>query len=50
VVTPTRRGFGTTLLKATFGDVRLDYAPEGLMCEIDVPLANPETAPAAIPA
>jgi two-component sensor histidine kinase len=50
VVTPTRHGFGTTLLKATFGDVRLDYAPEGLMCEIDVPLANPETAPAAIPA
>ena len=42
MVTPTRRGFGTTLLTATFGEVRFDYAPEGLMCEIDLPLANPE--------
>lgn len=42
VVAPTRRGFGTTLLKATFGDVRFDYAPEGLMCEIDVALGNPD--------
>jgi two-component sensor histidine kinase len=40
VVAPSRRGFGTTLLKATFGDVRLDYAPEGLMCDIDLPLGN----------
>jgi two-component sensor histidine kinase len=48
VVAPTRRGFGTTLLKATFGEVRFDYAPEGLMCEIDVPLANPEPIPASL--
>jgi two-component sensor histidine kinase len=48
VVTPSRRGFGTTLLKATFGDVRLDYAPEGLMCEIDVPLGNPEPLEASL--
>jgi two-component sensor histidine kinase len=48
VVAPTRRGFGTTLLKATFGEVRLDYAPEGLMCEIDVPLANPDPMPASL--
>jgi two-component sensor histidine kinase len=48
VVAPTRRGFGTTLLKATFGEVRFDYAPEGLMCEIDVPLANPEPMRASL--
>ena len=48
VVAPTRRGFGTTLLKATFGDVRFDYAPEGLMCEIDVALGNPEPARASL--
>jgi two-component sensor histidine kinase len=49
VVVPSRRGFGTTLLKATFSEVRFDYAPEGLMCDIDLPLANPEPirAPAA---
>ena len=48
VAVPTRRGFGTTLLKATFRDVRLDYAPEGLLCEIDLPLANAEASPAAL--
>jgi two-component sensor histidine kinase len=48
VVAPTRRGFGTTLLKATFGDVRFDYAPEGLMCEIDLPLSNPEPTQASL--
>ena len=42
VVAPSRRGFGTALLKATFGDVRFEYAPEGLMCDIDLPLGNPE--------
>ena len=26
VVAPTRRGFGTLLLKATFTDVRIDYS------------------------
>jgi two-component sensor histidine kinase len=48
VVPPTRRGFGTTLLKATFSEVRFDYAPEGLKCEIDVPLTNPEPAHASL--
>jgi two-component sensor histidine kinase len=48
VVAPTRRGFGTTLLKATFGEVRFDYAPEGLMCEIDLPLPNPEPMQASL--
>jgi hypothetical protein len=29
VVAPTRSGFGTSLLKATFTDVRIDYSVEG---------------------
>jgi two-component sensor histidine kinase len=37
VVAPTRHGFGTTLLKATFPDARIDYAVEGLSCEIKIP-------------
>ena len=37
---PTRRGFGTSLIKATFAGVRLDFAADGLRCEIDVPLGR----------
>jgi two-component sensor histidine kinase len=33
VVPPTRHGFGTSLLKAMFPDVRFQYAEEGLKCE-----------------
>jgi two-component sensor histidine kinase len=47
VVAPSRRGFGTTLLKATFGEVRFDYAPEGLMCDIDLPLGTQAPMPLA---
>jgi two-component sensor histidine kinase/integral membrane sensor domain MASE1 len=36
VAQPTRRGFGTTLLRAIFPDARFDYAMEGLHCEIEV--------------
>jgi two-component sensor histidine kinase len=43
VVVPTRQGFGTMLVKATFPDARIDYAVEGLSCEIDIPI-GPETA------
>ncbi len=42
VIAPTRYGFGTSLLNATFSDVRLDYAVEGLSCEFDVPLGRME--------
>ena len=42
VTQPTRQGFGTTLLKAVFPDVRFDYAVEGLNCEIDVLLKADE--------
>ncbi|HEY1425435.1 MAG TPA: HWE histidine kinase domain-containing protein [Caulobacteraceae bacterium] len=44
VATPTRRGFGTRLLEASFGDVgghsRLSYAPEGVIAEFCAPLAS----------
>jgi len=42
VFAPTRRGFGTSLLKATFTDVRIDYSVEGLTCEIDLVLGRAE--------
>jgi PAS domain S-box-containing protein len=36
VAAPTRHGFGTSLLKTIFTDVRIDYSVEGLTCEIDL--------------
>jgi two-component sensor histidine kinase/integral membrane sensor domain MASE1 len=42
VEVPTRHGFGTSLVKATFRDARIDYAPEGLTCEIEVELGRDE--------
>lgn len=42
VLAPNRRGFGTSLLEATFSEVKFDYAREGLTCEIDVPLGKSE--------
>lgn len=48
VVTPTRRGFGTSLIKATFPDVRLEFAADGLSCEIDVPLGRSDEGDAAV--
>ncbi|KQT61430.1 histidine kinase [Methylobacterium sp. Leaf456] len=46
---PRRRGFGSRLITGGIareldGDVRLDFAPEGLRCIIDVPLER-EAAP-----
>lgn len=40
VVAPTRQGFGTMLINATFPDARVDYAVEGLNCEIEIPLGQ----------
>jgi len=40
VVTPKRHGFGTSLIRDTFADVRIDYAREGLHCEIVALLHN----------
>lgn len=42
VAQPTRHGFGTTVLKAIFPNVRFDYAMEGFSCEIDVLLKTGE--------
>jgi PAS domain S-box-containing protein len=42
VVVPTQHGFGTMLVKATFSDARIDYAVEGLSCEIEIPLGQDE--------
>src|SRR6516225_7927749 len=42
VVAPTGHGFGTSLLRATFADVRIDYLVEGLTCEIDLVLGRAE--------
>jgi two-component sensor histidine kinase len=46
VAEPTRQGFGSSLIKGMFSNVRFDYAPEGLTCEIDL-LLQP-SAPSAI--
>jgi two-component sensor histidine kinase len=40
VVSPARHGFGTSLITATFPNVRLDYASTGMICEIDVALTS----------
>jgi len=40
VVVPTREGFGSTLLKATFAKSRMDYAPDGFSCEIQAYVSN----------
>jgi PAS domain S-box-containing protein len=42
VAAPERRGFGTALLRASFPEISLDYAPDGLVCEIKVPLRKAE--------
>jgi two-component sensor histidine kinase len=42
VVPPTRRGFGTSLLSATFSDIKLDYPPTGLTCQIRLPSGRGE--------
>jgi PAS domain S-box-containing protein len=38
VVAPKRQGFGSTLLRATFANVRSNFDTNGFSCEIDVPL------------
>ena len=40
VVVPTQHRFGTALVKATFPDARIDYAVEGINCEIDIQLGT----------
>ena len=49
---PTRQGFGSRLIQASFasaaGSASVDYAPEGLVCIIDVAVTAPKPAIAAI--
>jgi hypothetical protein len=45
---PTKESFGSTLLKAAFEKKRMEYAPEGFPCEVNVrywPLADISSAP-----
>jgi two-component sensor histidine kinase len=49
VVAPTRRGFGTRVIQGGLaaeldGEIALSFAPGGVVCGIDIPLAQ-ETAP-----
>jgi two-component sensor histidine kinase len=42
-----RRGFGTLLIENSVsyeleGAARLDFTPQGLLCEIDFPFAKPK--------
>ncbi|MEE7490276.1 PAS domain S-box protein [Methylobacterium oryzae CBMB20] len=46
---PTRRGFGSRLIERSFaaevgGEVRLNYAPTGLICRLEAPLAAMQEA------
>jgi two-component sensor histidine kinase len=40
IVAPARRGFGSWLLKSLFKRAQFDYAPAGLRCGLDMPLAG----------
>jgi two-component sensor histidine kinase len=45
VTAPERSGFGSRLIRGAFGTelhgtARMEYAPEGLICHVDVPLAS----------
>ena len=48
VTQPTREGFGTSLLKMTLGDARIEYAPEGLIYEVEMPKDQIEMAADAL--
>ena len=49
VVAPTGHRFGTSLLRATFADVRIDYSVEGLTREIDLVLGRAEPGASSSP-
>jgi PAS domain S-box-containing protein len=40
VAQPRRTGFGTSLLKAAFADVKIDYRKDGLHCEFAIPIQH----------
>lgn len=45
VAAPQRRGFGTSLLQATFTDIKLDYSSAGLTCDIKLPIEESDASP-----
>jgi two-component sensor histidine kinase len=45
VTKPKQFGFGTSLLKTVFANSRLDYASEGLTCEIEIVLEDERRSP-----
>jgi PAS domain S-box-containing protein len=45
VTNPRHAGFGTMLLKATFPNAQIDYAPEGLCCKFELPTADDNNGP-----
>jgi PAS domain S-box-containing protein len=54
VVSPTRRGFGTRLIERSLaqdlgGPTRLSFAPDGVICSFEVPIAEIVAAPEALP-
>ena len=54
VAPPTRRGFGTKLVERSLaqdlgGTVRLAFAPEGVACEVEAPLAEVAAAAEVMP-
>jgi two-component sensor histidine kinase len=44
VTQPERSGFGTSLLKMTLGDARIEYASDGLIYEVELPMDQIEIA------
>jgi two-component sensor histidine kinase len=54
VALPQRRGFGTRLIEQGLarelnGEVRINYDPGGVICTLDVPISESETAPVTLP-
>lgn len=49
LVMPEKRGFGTTLIERTLqgsrGSARISYEPDGLACDIRMPLLTPDMKP-----
>ncbi len=54
VTRPTPRGFGTRLIERSVGSelggsFKIDFAPGGVVCEIDLPLGSPPTLSHEVP-
>ena len=45
VARPSRQGFGSLLIRRLFSEARLDFAPDGVHCRINVPFGMPPQDP-----